>query len=96
MRKKNTITLIALLIGAIVVALTITTFASANLTPTTLSTPEASAPAGEIDPYPAPDCNNNVPYPPPYPAPYPGPSDCGYLPLLYNLTAWFENVLGEK
>lgn len=96
MRKKTTITLIALLFGAVVIALTITTFAYANPTPTTQSAPEAGAPSAEIDPYPAPDCKNNAPYPPPYPAPYPGPSDCDYLPLIYNVTAWLENVLRVK
>ena len=92
MRKKTTITLIALLIGAVVIALTITTFAYANPTPTTQSAPEAGAPTAEIDPYPAPDCKNNAPYP----APYPGPSDCDYLPIIYNVTAWLENMLGAK
>jgi hypothetical protein len=96
MRKKTTITLIALLFGAVVIALTITTLAYANPTTTTQSAHEAGALAAEIDPYPAPDCKNNAPYPPPYPAPYPGPSDCGYLPIIYNVTAWLENMLGVK
>ena len=100
MRKKTITNILVLSITAILIVLTLTTFAYANSTPVGLSNLDTGAFDQDAYPYPVPYCKNNIPYlGPSQSAPsgtYPDPVECGYLPSIFNFTVWFDNLFGEQ
>lgn len=91
MTRKLILPLGVLFLVVVTVTLIATTLAYAEAQPAANLSPVVSQSVSDQLAESLPDCKNNSIYPYPYPYPY----DCGYFPLILNLTEMLESVFGD-